>query len=122
MAIPSKWVCQKCGACCELLMPGCPNYQDRECKDFENRPWMCRQHLINGDKFAIETCVLLRRLRKYGQNIDRDRLSRIVSALASVYFGADEEEVAKIQDKATKDKTIILADMEKYKGVVIGTS
>lgn len=59
-----KWECDKCGACCEVIYPkffgkDCELYdkETKTCKDYENRPEMCRTNLLlRGDKFYINAC------------------------------------------------------------------
>jgi len=67
-----EWNCKKCGACCEILYQAnfgcdCPAYdkEKKECKDYENRPEMCRTKVkIFGDKKYNEACDNLRNARR----------------------------------------------------------
>lgn len=110
--VKTDFVCQRCGACCELFgkmaaehlfnASGdvCPNYDTGKklCIDFENRPDECRTKRILGDQYQIDTCRLLRSLRKWGKRLeDKERLYRTVTTLLTTYFGGTAEEVAKVK-------------------------
>ena len=117
-----EFTCQKCGACCELLMPKCRNYdaEKRLCKDFDNRPWMCVQQKLLGDDFAIQTCVLLRKLRKWGKRVDRERLDSVMIALFQTFFGASKEQIASIKNKISKEEQErITKDMKDYSSALV---
>ena len=113
-----KFECQKCGACCELLMPSCKNYdaEKKLCKDFDNRPWMCVQRKYLGDDFAIDTCVLFRKLRKWARRVeDKSRVNNIINALEGCKFGASDEQIELVKGKLTKeDLAAIERDMKLY--------
>jgi len=107
MDIPNEFVCQKCGACCELLgemvarhflkvdSDVCPEYDrgKRLCNIYENRPLCCGSQIFFGDQYQIDTCRLLRAIRKWGTRVDSERVKRIIAVLVPAYFGASEEQV-----------------------------
>jgi len=113
-----EWVCQKCGACCEMLLPHCQNYdgENKLCTDYKNRPWMCVQHKVLGDEFAIDTCVLLRKVRKWGRKVeDKNRLQKVINILTAGYFGASEGQLALLAKQTEENKSEIEASIKRYK-------
>ena len=67
----SKWSCEKCGACCEILYPmlfgrECSLYDKEKqlCRDYKNRPEICRAKHQFGEETTIKYCNFLRELRK----------------------------------------------------------
>ena len=103
-----EWVCQKCGACCELFgrmaakhffrvdSEDCPQYdaETRLCLDYENRPKGCIRRKVLGDEYAIHTCRLLRLLRKWAKPIeDKQRVQNIIALIGPKMFGASEEQL-----------------------------
>jgi len=111
------WQCQKCGACCEVLMPKCKHYNSEAklCNNYENRPWPCRQHHVPDEIFCIDSCELMRCLRDFqNKAIDKKRANRIIWILIKSRLGANPEQIKKML-KLTKDnKDEIKSDYEKY--------
>ena len=117
--ILNKWTCLSCGSCCEVLMPNC-KYYDKDnylCLNYENRPWMCRQKLLLGDEFAIDTCNLIGKLREWKDGLkDKTKCDRVAEAITNIIFGATKEQLNNIQSKLTQDDIDkISKDMEEYK-------
>ena len=102
-----KWECKKCGACCELIMPNCRNYnsENKNCMDFNNRPYPCRQHNVLDNNFYIETCNLVRKLNEWRKETsDSKRVNRVVWLLLNSYWGASKTQIQKLKDLAILDK------------------
>lgn len=101
-----KDFCQGCGSCCELLMPYCENYDkdNRICKDYDNRPWMCIQRNFLGKEFATETCSLLKHLRLWkDESNNKARCYRVAKILAMSLWGTTKKQIIGIEKKINSD-------------------
>jgi len=101
-------------------MPNCWLYDKEKklCKDYKNRPWMCVQHLILGNQYAIDTCKLLQFLQTWKNKIkDKKKAIRVANILAKSLFGASELQKKEMAKYASNSKEIdkIKNDMKKFK-------